>query len=202
VPVRRGRKGVIGLLEQAHENRGEQSAETPGGFTELVERGLAAAAGVEVSNDLLAAWLPELPVQMGREERQQLAALLGQRCFLVPAEPEVPAQSLAGAENQPGDHRLVEPDALADLFVASRVELAQAQDEPLARRELRAWGPDRPLRGLARAGLFVALLEGLHRAREEIRGQAHLLRVARVQPGQRANQCLLDEVGGRARVAG
>src|SRR5262249_37877329 len=88
-PVGRGREGVVDPLEQAGERRGYERTEAQGRLAELVDRGLAVLAGVEVRDNLLVARLLELSVQVGREEGQQSGALLGERGFVEPAELEL-----------------------------------------------------------------------------------------------------------------
>jgi hypothetical protein len=81
-------------------------------------------AGIDVRDDLLAARLLELAVQVGREEGQQSAALVGGNGFVELAELELLAEILTRTEDQPGDGDLLESGELAHLRVALTLELA------------------------------------------------------------------------------
>ena len=106
------------------------------------KRRLATLAAFEVRERLVQLRALELPVEMGREQRQEPPALLRKPLGVYLREPELAAQALAGAKDELGDGVLLHPDQLADLGVGAVLELAERQHEPLARLEMPVGDPD------------------------------------------------------------
>ena len=142
----------------ADERRNEPAVAALGLF-HVGERLLAVLTGLEMGQRLGLLGAAQLPVEVGREERQISLAHLGQLRAVDLDESEFIAQALTGTEDELRDGVLVQSDELADLRIALVLELAQREDESLAWRQLAVGDPDLVLLSSQQCGPLRVVLD-------------------------------------------
>ena len=169
----------------------------------------------------------QLSVEVPAQQRQIAAALLRQPFRIDLGESQLGAEAVARTRDQLRDRVLLQADDHPDLGVALVLELAQSEHEALARRQLRVGGPHLLLLavqeraalrvvvdrrrygrlghlgdGLGPAAALDRLEEEVAQRREQVRPEVDGVRIEPVEPWQRPDEGLLDEVVRVVRVAG